>query len=41
MNERIISPEERYDQTDEINLRPCRLSDFIGQEKVKEQLRIF
>jgi len=41
MDERIISPEEGCDRTEEINLRPGSLSGFIGQEKVKEQLNIF
>ena len=41
-DERLISadfiPEE--DQAD-LNLRPARLQDYIGQEKVKENIAVF
>ncbi|MCW7075940.1 MAG: Holliday junction branch migration DNA helicase RuvB [Candidatus Syntropharchaeales archaeon] len=41
MDERIISPAKKDDETCEFDLRPRSLSNFIGQEKVKEQLKIF
>ena len=40
MTDRILSPEERMDDYQENNLRPRRLDDYIGQDKVKENLRI-
>lgn len=40
--ERIISAEEfEKDKETEINLRPKNLNEFIGQEKIKENLHIF
>jgi len=42
MAERIVSPEDREDDALlEVNLRPSRLSDYLGQEKVKEKIGIF
>ncbi len=41
MDERIISPAKEHDEVCEFDLRPSSLSHFIGQEKVKEQLKIF
>lgn len=39
---RIISPEVSADETDsEISLRPQTLSEYIGQEKVKENLAVY
>ena len=39
--ERIVSPKPRAeDTTAETSLRPRRLAEYIGQEKVKESLRI-
>lgn len=39
---RIISPEELPDDIEGENpLRPCELKDYIGQEKVKENLSVF
>ena len=41
MNERFISPEQFGDDSDsENNLRPKLLSDFIGQDSLKENLSI-
>jgi Holliday junction DNA helicase RuvB len=41
MEERLIAPEEQLiDQEGEV-LRPSRMSDYIGQSKVKENLGIF
>jgi holliday junction DNA helicase RuvB len=40
MTDRILSPDERMDDYQENNLRPRRLDDYIGQDKVKENLRI-
>ena len=39
---RLISPEwlEQEDHT-ESSIRPLRLDDYIGQDKVKENIRIF
>ena len=42
MTERIIAPEQFGDDSDQdISLRPGTLSDFIGQEKLKESLSVF
>ncbi len=42
MAERIIAPEQFGDDTDQdVSLRPATLSDFVGQEKIKESLSIF
>lgn len=41
-NQRIITPEEaKDDKTLDLTLRPQKLSDFIGQENIKKNLRIF
>jgi len=40
--ERIISSEKQMEETTmEASLRPCRLNDFVGQEKLKMNLRVF
>ena len=40
-SERVISPEESsYDNQLDFSLRPKRLKDYVGQEKIKENLRI-
>ena len=42
MAERIIAPEQFGDDGDQdVSLRPQTLSDFIGQEKLKESLSVF
>lgn len=39
---RIVSPSEANDEKDFVNtLRPKTLSDFVGQKKIKENLRVF
>ena len=40
VTERIISPASQPGESDEPALRPKRLADYIGQDKVKENLRI-
>jgi len=41
-NERVIAPEEAADdKTLDLTLRPKKLSEFIGQDNIKENLRIF
>jgi Holliday junction DNA helicase RuvB len=41
-SERIIEPEYTAEDVDfEYSLRPKRLSEFIGQEKLKENLKVF
>ncbi|MFH0956111.1 MAG: Holliday junction branch migration DNA helicase RuvB, partial [Candidatus Falkowbacteria bacterium] len=41
-NERVIAPEELGDdKTLDLTLRPKKLGEFIGQDKIKENLRIF
>ena len=40
-DERIISAAEMKEDIDESSLRPRRLVDYIGQEKVKENLVVF
>ncbi len=42
MADRIIAPEQFGDDGDqELSLRPATLSDFVGQEKLKESLGVF
>ena len=39
---RLISSSMKIEDNDtEVSLRPKNLSDYLGQEKVKEQLEIF
>lgn len=40
--ERLIDPNERDEErTDDVALRPKRFDDFVGQDKIKDNLRIF
>ena len=40
--ERIITPDEILeDGNSELSLRPQRINEYIGQDKVKERLNIF
>lgn len=39
--ERILSPEELEQNTDEISLRPENLEEYIGQENLKGNLKVF
>ncbi len=42
MAERIIAPEQLGDDTEgDVSLRPANLSEFVGQEKLKESLTVF
>ena len=42
MAERIIAPQQLGDDPEiDISLRPSTLSDFTGQEKLKESLSVF
>src|SRR5690554_5311023 len=42
MEDRIVSGlEQEADVEAELSLRPSKLSEYIGQDKVKENLRIF
>ncbi|MFI5323181.1 MAG: Holliday junction branch migration DNA helicase RuvB [Thermodesulfobacteriota bacterium] len=42
MDERLLSPEDReVDSILDVNLRPNRLDDYLGQIKVKEKIAIF
>ncbi len=42
MEERIIDPEPQPDEVPaEINLRPTNLDEYVGQEELKKNLRIF
>ena len=42
MDERIIAPEKLNDEEQvEKHLRPARISEYIGQNKVKENLQVF
>ena len=38
---RIVSPDYSYEDTAELSLRPTTLSEYIGQDKVKENLNIY
>lgn len=40
MTERFISPMMLAEEGDELTIRPARLDEFVGQEKVKETLKI-
>ena len=41
-NDRVIAPEEAADdKTLDLTLRPKKLSEFVGQENIKKNLRIF
>ncbi|ANK79598.1 MAG: Holliday junction DNA helicase RuvB [Rhizobiales bacterium NRL2] len=39
--ERLVAGEQRPEDGGEIGLRPLELTDFIGQQKVRENLRVF
>ena len=41
MEERLIGCEMKIEDNDEYSLRPRRLSEYIGQNKVKENLTVF
>lgn len=41
MDDRIVSPGLTAEETEEMTLRPTRLQDYIGQDKVKENLSVF
>ncbi|MDO4283671.1 MAG: Holliday junction branch migration DNA helicase RuvB [Clostridia bacterium] len=43
MEDRVVSPEfvESEDTIEELSLRPTILSEYIGQEKVKENLKVY
>lgn len=41
MEERIISARRRHDDWQETSLRPRTLDEYIGQDKLKENLRLF
>src|SRR3972149_10299035 len=41
MEERIISPVEKIEEKDDISIRPTWFSEFIGQNDIKESLKIF
>ena len=40
LQKRLVTPETRPDENADPALRPVRLGDFIGQEQLKENLRI-
>ena len=40
MEERIVTARAQEEDTAELSLRPRRLDEYIGQTKVKENLRI-
>ena len=39
--ERLVSPDVGFEETEEDNIRPNRLADYIGQAKVKDNLEVF
>lgn len=39
--ERLVAGNLAAEDTDEVSLRPRRLDEYIGQEKIKENLRVF
>jgi Holliday junction DNA helicase RuvB len=40
-NDRLVNPDEKIEDGDEIGLRPKRLDEYIGQKKAKDNLRVF
>lgn len=38
---RVVSNRKQFDAEELVNLRPTRLEDFVGQKKVKENLKVF
>lgn len=40
-DERVVSPQDQQSDVPETGIRPVVLEDFIGQEKVRENLRVF
>jgi len=38
---RIISPQEISEENDDISLRPQSLDEYVGQNKIKENLKVF
>lgn len=41
MEERLVAREAAQEDIDEVNLRPRKLSEYIGQDRVKENLSVF
>jgi len=42
MDERVVSPNEFHGESDvQVNLRPKKLNEYIGQSKLKEKMSIF
>ena len=41
LGSRLVSPEAAPGETDELSLRPRTLDEYIGQEKVKQNLKIY
>lgn len=41
MDERLVGCEFRRDDSEELNLRPRSFDEYIGQDKVKENLMVF
>ncbi len=41
MDNRLISAREIEEENEDINLRPQTLSEYVGQEKIKENLEVF
>ena len=39
--DRLVSPEMNQGESEEISLRPRTLEEYVGQEKVKENLRVY
>ena len=39
--DRLVSPEMNQGESEELSLRPHTLEEYVGQEKVKENLRIY
>ncbi len=41
MSERIVSAEKHPEEVEQVELRPQRLEEYIGQDHVKEMMRVF
>jgi Holliday junction DNA helicase RuvB len=41
MEDRLVAPQKQLNDREGEELRPCRINDYIGQTKIKENLKIF
>lgn len=41
MEERLVAPQEQFLDRLGDEIRPCRLDDYVGQKKIKENIKVF